>query len=223
MRGDLVHFLVGDERAVHAHRHAGARRHVQHVAVAEQLLGAHLVEDGARVDLGRDLEGDAGRDVGLDQAGDDVHRGPLRGQDQVDAGRARLLRQPGDQFLHLLAHHHHHVGQLVDDDDDERQRLQRGMLGPLQRLLGIEQRIGDRLARIDGLLHLAVVVGDVAHTERRHQPVAAFHLADTPAQRIGGLFHVGDHRCQQVRDALVDRQLEHLRVMISRTSFGSVL
>jgi hypothetical protein len=51
--------------------------------------------------------------------------GPLRGQDQVDAGGARLLRQPGDQLLDLLADHHHQVGELVDHDDDVRQALQR--------------------------------------------------------------------------------------------------
>jgi hypothetical protein len=67
----------------------------------------------------------AGRDVGLDQAGDHVHRRPLGGQDQVDAGRARLLGQAGDQLLDLLADHHHQVGQLVDDDDDVGQALQR--------------------------------------------------------------------------------------------------
>jgi hypothetical protein len=63
------------------------------------------------VDLARHLEGDAGRDVGLDQAGDHVHRRPLRGQDQVDAGGARLLRQARDQLLDLLADDHHHVGE----------------------------------------------------------------------------------------------------------------
>jgi hypothetical protein len=40
----------------------------------------------------------------------------------VDAGRARLLRQAGNQLLDLLAHHHHQVGQLVNDHHDVRQR-----------------------------------------------------------------------------------------------------
>ena len=44
--------------------------------------------------------------------------GPLRGQDQVDAGGARLLRQARDQLLDLLADDHHQVGQLVDDHHD---------------------------------------------------------------------------------------------------------
>ena len=48
---DVMHLLVGDEGTMHAHRQAGARREEQHVALAEQRFGAHLVEDGARIDL----------------------------------------------------------------------------------------------------------------------------------------------------------------------------
>jgi hypothetical protein len=39
----------------------------------------------------------------------------------VNAGSARLLRQPLDQELDFLAGGHHQVGELVDDDDDLRQ------------------------------------------------------------------------------------------------------
>src|SRR5438067_8214103 len=46
------------------------------------------------------------------------------------AGGARLLREPRDQFLDLLARHHHEVRELVNDDDDQRQRRERlGRLG----------------------------------------------------------------------------------------------
>jgi len=37
-------------------------------------------------------------------------------EDQVDARGARLLRQPRDQLLDLLADDHHQVGEFVDDD-----------------------------------------------------------------------------------------------------------
>jgi hypothetical protein len=97
---------------VHPLRVAGAGRQVEHVALPEQRLGAHLVEDGARVDLARHLEGDTRRDVGLDEARDDVHRRALGGEDEVDAGRARLLREAGDEFLDLLPDHHHQVGRV---------------------------------------------------------------------------------------------------------------
>ena len=88
-------------------------------------FGAVGVEDGARVHLGGQAEADARRHVGLDQAGDDVDRGPLRGQHQVDADGARHLRQPRDRLFHVGAVEHHQVGQLVDDDDDVGQRLLR--------------------------------------------------------------------------------------------------
>ena len=94
-------------------------------------LGAHLVEDGARIDLRRNLERDARRDVRLDQAGDHVDRRALGREDQVDARGARLLREPRDQLLDLLADHHHQVGQFVDHDDDQRQLVQR--LGRVRR------------------------------------------------------------------------------------------
>ena len=122
MLGDRAHFLVADERAVDADDLLAAG-HVEHVALAQQLLGALLAEDRAAVDLARHLEADAGRQIGLDDAGDDVDRRPLGRHDQVDAGRARLLRQPLDQELDLLAGGHHQVGELVDDHHDLRQHL----------------------------------------------------------------------------------------------------
>ena len=96
---------------------------VEHVALAEQLLGALLVEDGAAVDLGRHLEADAGREVGLDGAGDDVDRRTLRRHDEMDAGGARHLRQPLHGGLDLFAGDDHQIGELIDDDDDVRHRL----------------------------------------------------------------------------------------------------
>ena len=45
-----------------------------------------------------------------------------------------------------------------------------------------------------------------------HQLVATLHLDHAPVERVAGELHVGDHRRQQVRDALVHRQLQHLGV-----------
>ena len=202
-----MHLVVADEGAVHADRQAGAAGQVEHVAHAQQGFGAHLVEDGAAVNLARHLEGDAGGDVGLDQPGDHVHARPLRGQDQVNAGGARLLRQAGDQLLDLLADHHHQVGQFVDDHHHVGQTLQR------LRILGREaERVVDELAARLGLVDLLVEACQVAHAHLAHQLVAALHLGHAPVQAVGGLLHVGDHGREQVRDALVDAHLEHLRV-----------
>jgi hypothetical protein len=42
--------------------------------------------------------------------------------------------------------------------------------------------------------------------------VALVHLLDHPLQRLGGLLRVGDDRRDQVRDALVGRELDPLGV-----------
>ena len=80
------------------------------------------------------------------------------------------------------------------------------------RASGLEQRIQHRLAGVLRVLDLLVEAGQVAHADRAHQLVAALHLRHAPAQAVGGLLHVGDDRRQQVRDALVDAEFQHLRV-----------
>jgi hypothetical protein len=57
-----------------------------------------------------------------------------------------------------------------------------------------------------------VIAAEIAHAEARHQPVAALHFADTPVERVCRELHVGHDGREQVRDALVNRELEHLRV-----------
>ena len=47
---------------------------------------------------------------------------------------------------------------------------------------------------------------------RRERLVALFHLAHAPAQRVGRLLRIDDHRREQVRDVLVHPELEPLRV-----------
>ncbi len=134
-----------------------------------------------------------------------------------------LLRQAGDKLLHLLTHHHYHVRQLVDDDHDI------GEMGEVRHCLGLvysqPARLGHEQGIEDGLpgrLRLrvrdpTVVAGDVAHAELGHQAVPAFHLRDAPAQGIRRLFHVRDHGGEQVRNALVDRELQHLGVHHDQT------
>ena len=92
----------------------------EHVALAEQALGAALVEDHARVDLRGDGERDPRRDVDLDRAGDDVRRRALGREQQVDADGARLLGEADDRVLDLGRGDHHQVGELVDHAEDVR-------------------------------------------------------------------------------------------------------
>ena len=172
--------LFRDVRTVQAQAARRGRRQEQHVALAEELLGAVGVENRPRVGLRRHAERNARRQVRLDQARDDVDRRPLRREDQVDADRARHLRQAADRLLDLVARHHHQVGQLVDDDDDERQRARR--LGIVR--AGLRQDVPD----------VAVVLLDVADALGRERLVALFHLAHRPAQRIRRLLGIDDDR-----------------------------
>jgi hypothetical protein len=162
-------------------------------------------------------EADAGRQVRLDDAGDDVDRRALRRHDQVDAGRARLLREALDQELDFLAGGHHQVGELVDDHHDLRQDLVFELLHLVFRLAGLLVVAGlhaaaERLALGLGLAHLGVEAGELAHADRRHHPVALLHLLDRPferADRLGGLGHDGR---EEVRDVVVDAELQHLGI-----------
>ena len=111
-------FLVGDEHALGADELGGTGRQVKHVAFAEQFVGAHGVENRARIDFGGDLESDTRGDVGFDHAGDDIDAGTLRGDDAMNAGGARHLRDARDGHFDIGRRDEHEVGQLVDDHDD---------------------------------------------------------------------------------------------------------
>ncbi len=124
---DLAHLLLRDPGGLETARDVGRGGEQQHVPLADQALGAGLVQDHPAVGQRGDREGHAARDVGLDDPGDDVDRGPLGGDHQVDADGARHLGDAHDGVLDVAGRHHHQVVQLVDDDEDEGQRL--GRLG----------------------------------------------------------------------------------------------
>ncbi len=60
--------------------------------------------------------------------------------------------------------------------------------------------------------HARVEGFDVAHRERGHALVALLHLGDDPVERRHRLVRIGDDRRQQMRNAVVDRELQHLRI-----------
>ena len=68
-----------------------------------------------------DLKRDARRKIGFDQTGDDIHRRPLRGENQMNPGRSGFLRQPGNVFLDIPPDRHHQIRQLVDNNYDPRE------------------------------------------------------------------------------------------------------
>src|SRR5216684_2969724 len=160
---DRLDLRVADERALDARGLAGVDRLVQHVAAAEKFLSTPGVEDHPAVDLRADREGDARGDVGLDETRDDVRGGPLRGDHEVDADRARQLGDAAYELFDLACGDHHQVGELVYDDDD---------VGQLA---------------CEALRGLLVVGGDVPHALSREHLVAPVHLRHRPPQRSRGL------------------------------------
>ena len=97
-----------------------------------------------------------------------------------------------------LRRDHHQVRQLVDDDYDVVQRLER----PRRR------RSARRCSARDDVVELL----DVAHALRGQHADAALHLADRPPQHVRGDLGIGHDGRQQVRNVLVDAQLEALGV-----------
>ena len=176
---------AGDQRALRTHRLRRVDREIEHVAAAEQAFRAAHVEDRARVDLRRHGERDARGNVRLDDAGDHVDRRPLRCDDQVDTGRARELRQTADQGFDFARRDEHQVGELVDHDHD---------VGQL--VVGI----------------LGVPLFDLAHAGLRKPLVALIHLFGHLEERAGRHARIGDYRVLEMRDAVVDAQLDALGI-----------
>ena len=59
---------------------------------------------------------------------------------------------------------------------------------------------------------MPVIVLQIAHADLGEEAVALEHLDHGPLQRAGCLFRVGNHGDIQVRDAVIDTELDHLRV-----------
>ncbi len=131
-RAPVIHqpldFRIADINTLQANRPGRVRGLVEHIAAAQQAFGAGLVQNDAAVGPGSDRERNARREVGLDQAGDHVHRRALCGQDQMNAGGAGQLRQAGDSPLGFVGGQHHQVSQFVDHGDN---------VGQFNRLLAV--------------------------------------------------------------------------------------
>ena len=115
---DGHHFRRIDEGTLYADGLVALQE--EHVAATDELVGSHAVENGLRVDALCHLEGDAGREVGLDGTRDDVRRRALGGDNHVDADGTRFLGNTGYRQLDFLAGGHDEVTVLVNDNDDVR-------------------------------------------------------------------------------------------------------
>ena len=97
------------------------------------------------------------------------------------------------------------------------QRLEFELLLLVDRLAGFlvvagVHGAGERLALGLGFGEARVVAVDVAHAELRHLLVALLHLAHRPFERDHRLLRIGDDRREQMRDAVIDREFEHLGI-----------
>ena len=135
----------------------------------------------------------------------------------MNARRACHLRQALDRGLDILARDQHQIGEFVDHHHDI------GQLGKIDRLLlehglaglAVEAGLhlaGEGLAVLLRLAQAGVIPIDVAHAELGHSAIAVLHLAHRPFQGHHRLFRFGHHGGEQMRNAVIDRQLQHLRV-----------
>ena len=200
--------LVGDEAALYTGRLALTERCIQHITLADQLFCAGRVQNDTRLDLAGYRKRDTRRDICLHDTGDNVSRRTLRCYHKVHACGSCLLRDTADGVLDFLGGDHHQVSQLVDNDDDLRQHLI--LLG--MTVLGL---LGFGLFGT----HEVVIADQIAHLMVCEQLVAAFHLTNRPVERTGGLFRIGNDRNQQVRNAVIVAQLDHLRVHHDEADF----
>ncbi len=217
------HFFFADVCCVHPVQVAGAGRDHEHVAHAEQMLGAGAAEDGHRVLALRDLERDPGREIGLDHAGDDVDAGSLGCEDHMDARRSRFLRKASDAGFDVLGCDHHQVGEFVDDDHHRRQLLGLEVLGvgrlavrrveenlAAVRVLGADLALSlghellERKISTQDAVDSPIVGVDVSGTRIGKDLVAPLHFIDRPAECQRGLLHVGYDRQQHVRNPVED-------------------
>ena len=182
-----------------------------------KLLGPHLAQDGPAVDLGGDLETDPGREVRLDRPGDHVNRRALCRHDQVNARCPRHLSQTLDAGFDLFACDHHQVGHLVNDDDNEGHFFGCVFLGLEHRFARVIIEPGLHrprkcLAPVERILDAAVVPVDIANAHLGHLAITVFHFGNDPFQGDHSLLRVGHHRREQVRNAVIDAEFQHLGV-----------
>ena len=108
----------------------------------------------------------------------------------MNANRPGHGGQPGQYRLHLLAGGGHKIGELVDQNHP----------------------VGDLL---DGQLvlgRLLVVGANIPGSDVVQHGVAPLHLVDAVLQRLKGPFWFGNHRGQQMRNAVIGFQLYDLRI-----------
>ena len=172
-----------------------------------------MVEDGLRVDLRDDAEGNTGREVGLDGARDDVDRRTLRSDNQVDADGTSQLGDTGYRGFHLTACGHDEVGKLIDDQHNVGQEtvtFSREQPARLELLV-----VFDDVSALGGFEEVVTLVHLYAQgIECAHH---FLHIGDD------GIFRIGELGQIMALDTVVKRQFHLLRVDHDKFQLRGVL
>ena len=192
---NLVDLIIRDKAALDTAGLAPVDLGEQHVAQTGELLGAHLVDDDARVDARGDVKGDTVGDVGLNEARHHVGARTLSRHDKVDTGGTAQLGDTHNRSLDVLAGNHHQVRKLVDDDD----------------------QVGHLLRRVIVMLKLAggllfVIGRDLAHVKALEDLQAALHFGHRPLQGTRGLLGLGHYGDVKMRQTVIACKLDALGV-----------
>ena len=117
--GDFIDIFVRGPGALNTFGTvASAFSREEHVAFAEEFLGAGKVENDARVHGSQDAESDTGRNVTFDETGDDFDDWFLGCEDEVHTGGTTKLSDTDDEGLEFFRGLHHEVGHFVDNDNN---------------------------------------------------------------------------------------------------------
>lgn len=188
---DMIHDTLDlfclDENSLETSRRHRACREIQHITTTEEILCPDLIENGSRIDIRCDSEGNTGWDICLDESRDDIDGWSLGREDEVESDGSSLLSNSCDSsFDFLLVPTHHEVSELIDDDNDHGHSI-----------LGSD---------------FCIVFFEVADTHRLHCAISSLHLGDSPLQGIERLVRSIDDGSQEVRDTIVDPEFDLLGI-----------
>lgn len=191
---DAFYLFCLDEDSLEASRRHRTRREVEHITATEEILGSDLIEDRTGVDIRGDGKGNTRRDIRLDESGDDIDRWSLGCEDEMETDRTCLLGDTSNSCLDFfLVPAHHEVSELIDDDDDHGHSI--------------------------FLAHFRIVLFEISDAHRFQGTITPFHLSDSPLQSIECLIGSIDDGCEEMRDAIIDPELDLFRINHDHAEF----
>ena len=170
------------------------------------------------------MEGNTRWEIGFDRACNHIHRRALCRHDQMNAARPRHLCKALNASFDLFACNHHQIGHFVHDHDNERHDLGLELFGfedGLTRIL-VKARLDSALEHFafgQSIAHAAIIAFDIAHPHFRHFAITLFHLTHDPFQSDNRLLGVSHNGAEKMRNAVINRQFQHLGVNHDHATF----